>query len=248
MNVDRPLLTMGAVVKRTGVPADTIRAWERRYGVPRPERNASGRRLYSERDLDLIRQLRQRDTGAAEMAAAMRPTEHLPDTVLLDALVNLDPLGAERRIADLGALVGPDRFVEAVCWPTATALPTLDASAFSIGVQLLRAALVRLIGVCQASDGLPVIAAGLGQSDIRSLAVALLVARRGRPVVALGPFVAPALLDVLVGRLDAATIVEGTDPLPASLAGRPAVTIGFSAPDARRVESAMDGVDAIAPR
>ena len=34
---------------------DTIRAWERRYGVPKPPRTAGGHRLYSQRDIDLLK-------------------------------------------------------------------------------------------------------------------------------------------------------------------------------------------------
>jgi DNA-binding transcriptional MerR regulator/methylmalonyl-CoA mutase cobalamin-binding subunit len=40
-----------AVIRRTGLSADVIRAWERRYSAVAPERSAGGQRLYSERDL-----------------------------------------------------------------------------------------------------------------------------------------------------------------------------------------------------
>ena len=40
-----------AVIRRTGLSADVIRAWERRYGAVTPERSAGGQRLYSERDV-----------------------------------------------------------------------------------------------------------------------------------------------------------------------------------------------------
>jgi DNA-binding transcriptional MerR regulator len=43
----------------SGVRVELIRAWERRYGVPRPQRTASGYRLYSERDVALLKQLKQ---------------------------------------------------------------------------------------------------------------------------------------------------------------------------------------------
>ena len=42
-----PLFNTKAVSQETGVPADTFRAWERRYGVPRPQRTEGGHRLYS---------------------------------------------------------------------------------------------------------------------------------------------------------------------------------------------------------
>lgn len=48
------LYTTSEVEARTGVPATTLRQWERRYGLPSPTRSASGYRLYSELDLQLI--------------------------------------------------------------------------------------------------------------------------------------------------------------------------------------------------
>ena len=42
----------------TGIPAATLRAWERRYGFPEPERTQSSYRLYSEQDISSIRLLK----------------------------------------------------------------------------------------------------------------------------------------------------------------------------------------------
>ena len=39
------------VSQMTGIPAATLRAWERRYGFPEPERTQSSYRLYSEQDI-----------------------------------------------------------------------------------------------------------------------------------------------------------------------------------------------------
>ncbi|MDF2663219.1 MAG: hypothetical protein K0Q94_6010 [Paenibacillus sp.] len=47
------------VVKLTGIPAVTIRAWENRYGAVDPERTEGGHRLYSERDVDDLRWLKR---------------------------------------------------------------------------------------------------------------------------------------------------------------------------------------------
>lgn len=49
-----PVYNVKAMVQRTGIPADTVRAWERRYGVPRPHRTPGGQRAYSERDIATI--------------------------------------------------------------------------------------------------------------------------------------------------------------------------------------------------
>lgn len=54
------------VAELTGVPAATLRAWERRYGIPRPARSESAYRLYSARDVEMVRTLR--DLGASGVA------------------------------------------------------------------------------------------------------------------------------------------------------------------------------------
>ena len=41
------LLSLGEVTASTGMAADVLRAWERRYGFPKPSRDRRGRRVYS---------------------------------------------------------------------------------------------------------------------------------------------------------------------------------------------------------
>jgi PAS domain S-box-containing protein len=53
-----PGLTLKAVSGRTGIPAATLRTWQRRYGFLRPERSLGGYRLYSEEDIDRIEQVK----------------------------------------------------------------------------------------------------------------------------------------------------------------------------------------------
>ncbi len=61
-------LSIGQLSTRTGVDARTLRAWERRYGLFRPAREANGYRRYDSDDLDrarLMRRLTQQGTRAA---------------------------------------------------------------------------------------------------------------------------------------------------------------------------------------
>ena len=61
---DVPLFNTKAVVHQTGVPAPTLRAWERRYGILTPRRGENDYRLYSERDIATVSWLRERvDSG-----------------------------------------------------------------------------------------------------------------------------------------------------------------------------------------
>jgi DNA-binding transcriptional MerR regulator len=59
-----PVFNVRAMAHQTGVAAATLRAWERRYGVPSPPRTDSGYRLYSARDAAIVRWLKsQLETG-----------------------------------------------------------------------------------------------------------------------------------------------------------------------------------------
>ncbi|MFN2202969.1 MAG: MerR family transcriptional regulator [Caldilineaceae bacterium] len=73
---DQPIFNLRAVVQETGVKPDTLRAWERRYGVPLPQRTEGGHRLYSRKDIRTIQWLlAQRDAGLSISQAVELWTE-----------------------------------------------------------------------------------------------------------------------------------------------------------------------------
>ena len=86
------LLTIGALSTATGIPVDTIRTWERRYGYPLPERKPSGHRVYS---LSTVPRLRR---VAQAIARGHRAAEVLPATenALEVLLASLPPAITER--------------------------------------------------------------------------------------------------------------------------------------------------------
>ena len=51
----QPIFNLKSVVRETGVKGNTLRAWERRYGLPTPARTAGRHRLYSQRDIEITR-------------------------------------------------------------------------------------------------------------------------------------------------------------------------------------------------
>ncbi|MEJ2686003.1 MAG: MerR family transcriptional regulator [Gammaproteobacteria bacterium] len=51
------------VARRTGLTADVIRIWERRYGAVSPQRTPTGRRLYSDADVQRLQLLREATEG-----------------------------------------------------------------------------------------------------------------------------------------------------------------------------------------
>jgi len=68
---DTPLYSVAAVARHTGVPAVTLRAWERRYGFPSPRRGRGGRRLYTQRDIWTVRALRTRTDQGVPISRAI---------------------------------------------------------------------------------------------------------------------------------------------------------------------------------
>lgn len=72
-NEDIPTYNLKAVVRETGLKPDTLRAWERRYGMPDPDRTGGGHRLYSQRDINTLKWLlaRQRDGMSISRAVSL---------------------------------------------------------------------------------------------------------------------------------------------------------------------------------
>lgn len=60
-----------AVVQETNLKPDTLRAWERRYGLPNPDRTAGGHRLYSQRDIDTLKWLIARQDEGLSISRAV---------------------------------------------------------------------------------------------------------------------------------------------------------------------------------
>lgn len=50
-----PTFNIKVVVRETGLKPDTLRAWERRYGIPSPQRTTGGHRLYSQQEINLLK-------------------------------------------------------------------------------------------------------------------------------------------------------------------------------------------------
>ena len=74
------------VTRRTGISADVLRVWEKRYAVVTPVRSASGRRLYSDDDIERLRLLVQATrTGRTIGHVAALPTAALVALLAEDA-------------------------------------------------------------------------------------------------------------------------------------------------------------------
>jgi DNA-binding transcriptional MerR regulator len=65
-------LAIGEFSRRVGVSTDLLRAWERRYGLPRPIRTANGRRLYTRADELVVESIRRAVEQGIPAAEAVR--------------------------------------------------------------------------------------------------------------------------------------------------------------------------------
>ncbi|PID86116.1 MAG: hypothetical protein CSB13_04610 [Chloroflexi bacterium] len=66
-----PTFNLKAVVQETGIKPDTLRAWERRYGLPQPKRTPGGHRLYSQYDIDMLKWLLARQAEGLSISRAV---------------------------------------------------------------------------------------------------------------------------------------------------------------------------------
>jgi len=69
--MNSPTYNLKVVIKETGIAADTLRAWERRYGLPMPERSPGGHRLYSQRDIETVKWLMAKQREGLSISRAV---------------------------------------------------------------------------------------------------------------------------------------------------------------------------------
>lgn len=76
------LYPIGTVSEMTGVNSVTLRAWERRYGLIRPQRTPKGHRLYSREDISLIESILEyleRGLSISKVTEQIRRQEEEPE-------------------------------------------------------------------------------------------------------------------------------------------------------------------------
>lgn len=67
-----PVYNLMVVLKETGLKADVLRAWERRYDLPHPQRTAGGHRLYSAYDIATLKWLKDRQSEGLNISGAVQ--------------------------------------------------------------------------------------------------------------------------------------------------------------------------------
>ena len=130
--VEGAYLRIGEVARRSGLSAELLRVWERRYGVLTPERSAGGFRLYSEDDVERVarmRRLLEDGVSPAEAArllradgptpAAEQPAADEPGAreALRGAIVAFDETAAHETLDRLFAELTPEAVLREVVLP-----------------------------------------------------------------------------------------------------------------------------------
>ena len=123
------LLPIRAVVARTGLNPDTIRAWERRYAAIEPVRSAGGTRQFSEEDVTrllCLKDLRERgfalqtrggDRSTVARALPTQPPLSQPQQAYLNAIENLDASSALEQLHGMSEHVGNLQLILGVAIP-----------------------------------------------------------------------------------------------------------------------------------
>ena len=121
-------LRIGELARRSGVSADLLRAWERRYALLEPARTPSGYRLYSADDEARVRSMRAHLAQGLSAAEAARLARNAPaaarhDGVPADLAAAL--WSALDGFDDAGAQAAFDRLVAAFSIETVAATAVL---------------------------------------------------------------------------------------------------------------------------
>lgn len=209
-----PIYNTKAVARETGVPPDTFRAWERRYGVPQPQRTQGGHRLYSERDIAVIRWLRDRTGEGMNISHAVMLLERAPDEPVaahttdqprsleqsveqvIMALTHFDGGRAEILISEAFALHPFERVLLDLIQPAMVEIGErwhrgeINIAAEHYTTEFVRRKLASLLNVFEGQTTSETIIVGCAPRELHDIGImfaSLFLVRRGYHVVYLGP-------------------------------------------------------------
>ncbi|MEO7911879.1 MAG: B12-binding domain-containing protein [Roseiflexaceae bacterium] len=219
-----PVFNTKAVARETGVPADTFRAWERRYGMPRPQRTPGGHRLYSERDIAIIRWLRDRTEEGVNISHAVllltntigasvadlpagndsaRTIEQLIDEIV-QALTNFDSTQADHILSEAFSIYPFEQVLLEVVQPAMVEVGErwhrgeINVAVEHFATQFVRRKLASLLSIFEGTARRATVVVGCAPGELHDLGAllsALFLVRRGWHVIYLGPQV--PLFDLL---------------------------------------------------
>ncbi|MDX1593982.1 MAG: MerR family transcriptional regulator [Gammaproteobacteria bacterium] len=269
-------LHIAAVERDTGIPKDTLRVWERRYGFPKPGRNDHGERTYPVEQVATLRLVKQLvDSGHRPNRVVGRDPEELRALLhavgddrgvelsteadaILEALRRRDANEVRETLRGLLMRHGLERFVVDILAPLTTAVGEAWASGrLAIHEEHLFSEQVdRLLGHAIGqqpgySDQAPMLLATL-PGELHRLGLRMVEAiftAHGVPCISIGPDVpVDQLVDACSGHRAAgiALSISACGATPA--AARAVLDVRAQLPDDKRLWVGGQGAGRLRPR
>ncbi|GAA2733518.1 cobalamin-dependent protein [Pedococcus aerophilus] len=205
------MYTISHAARLTGVPAATLRVWERRYGLVAPIRTDGGYRLYDERALQVVRAMSSlvaagwapkqaadhllSDEGGVPPAQAPEPATDQEFDALARGAAALDPVAVSAAMDDAFSRGTFEDVVDSWLMPSLQVVGTWwrDGRVDVAGEHVVSATVHRHLGAAMEatpfrSSG-PLLAVGLARGshhELGVLAFSVVLRRRGARVVYLG--------------------------------------------------------------
>jgi DNA-binding transcriptional MerR regulator len=208
-----------------GVPAPTLRSWERRYGLPSTQRSSGGHRRYTEEALMELRLMRDEVARGRRAADAARSVRMLLDPEgpgaarvreLLDASQRMEPAAIravlDRAQDELGLAVSLDHVLMPAMrqigawWETGRC----DVAQEHLTTEVARGWLARLVALAPVPTHERPVLLACGPRDLHTLGLeglAALLAHRGRGCRVLGARTPERTLVTAAVATDAAAVV-----------------------------------------
>ena len=238
---------IAVVARQTGLSVDTIRAWERRYGVVEPQRDDRGARVYDARDIARLRLMREatrlghaigdvarqtdaqlrRLVQAGDGAASESPSAAIVKATL-DAILRYDVAAAEATLTRVALVLDPFDLAVDVFSPLMRevgerwSLGSMSIAQEHLTTQIVRGLASRLARLRPSRGAASLLfATPAGElHDVGISLAALLAASNGVGVCYVGPDVPLDDLAESVQRVRPSAVVLGLSVTPVSQATR----------------------------
>lgn len=217
-----PGFNIQAVVRLTGVPAETLRAWERRYGMPSPRRAPNAQRVYSLNDIEVVRWLRNQTEHGLTAKRAVEQLLKNPEAArlpkmesfephelvdqLVEAALRFDVTATEQALSHALAAHPLDTVVLQIVAPTLVEIGErwhrgeITPAVEHFSTALIRRRLEQIASLLDSGAGRPLIVVGAAPDelhDVGALVFSILLRRRGIHVIFLGQSVSlDAAIDI----------------------------------------------------
>jgi MerR family transcriptional regulator, light-induced transcriptional regulator len=193
-------LRIRTIARLTGIREATLRAWERRYGFPRPHRNESNYRVYSREEVENIRRVAKLITeglSVSEAIAQVRtvPVGELPARERLverfwSAVMVMNGEEADRVLGEARAAMEVEPYVDSLLMPLLREMgERLDIAREHLASALIRQRLRALLLAEDTRPEGPRVVLACPERDMHEgglLALGLHLKRRGWRVTLLG--------------------------------------------------------------